>query len=188
MSEERPRVQEGGSPAPENREPEREISRHLFPLPELAVESIDGVSGLSRGVAQRIARRRARVEEANSMVRALNWLSGCPPSSSPSKASSVQVHVLNHVLKRAGECKPTGEGPSPQEAFKELLRSTAAYGGECAAAPYREGCVALPGVSSGAYLSVQPWMTHRLDFWMGFTRACCGAAWITRRFWKSRGG
>ena len=64
-----------GSGAVSGSEP-REVQRHLFPLPELKNVAVGNMSSLSRGVQQRVARRHAVTEEANSMIRALNVLSG----------------------------------------------------------------------------------------------------------------
>ena len=125
------------------------VPRELFPLPHLPEEDQPS-SWLSRGVRQRVGRRRAVASRVNDTIDALNSLMGFS-SSSASRPSLAQRETLERLHAQHVSDVPQVDSESSEEACAALLglgRATAAaYGGDAAPhiAPYDRSLLSIPG-------------------------------------------
>jgi hypothetical protein len=102
----------------------RIVQRDLLPLPRVPCEFGADAGSLSRGVCQRVRKkkRRAIFEKLNEMVDALNILAG-KPDGCAAEASTAQLDVLARLEGVLRAAKPPAERPSPEEAARVLLGS-----------------------------------------------------------------
>ena len=122
----------------------------LFPLPTL-VEEEPCSAGLSRGVRQRVSRRRAVTRRTNDAISSLNWLSGCGTtarcSGSGSPAQLMATQRIRTVMERSQAVSPI---PRPHEAARALLRSRAGYDpDEQVVMDYQEELLSVPSSCVG---------------------------------------
>lgn len=115
----------------------------LFPLARLADETA-ARSPLSRGVRQRVNRRRRIECRMNDAIDSLNRLVGSGGSlAEPSRA--VHEEVLTRLVELAKERASDSSTPSPQESAVALLRGRLGYeGGAANVASYEPSKVSLP--------------------------------------------
>ena len=127
----------------------RSVPRELFPLPHMPEEDQPS-SRLSRGVRQRVDRRRAVASRVKETIDALNSLMGFS-SSSASRPSLAQRKTLERLHAQHVSDLPQIDFESSEEACAALLglgRATAAYGGDAAPhifAPYDRSLLSIPG-------------------------------------------
>eukprot|EP00959_Pyramimonas_sp_CCMP1952_P230425 4817306-Pyramimonas_sp.AAC.1 len=92
----------------------------MFPVPLLETEPPARV--LSRGVRQRVGRRRALDNRANEVLHALNWMSGCGAAvevcRAPAAAAPVHREIYERVLKAVHSWKSPGHSVSQEEAAR----------------------------------------------------------------------
>ena len=100
-------------------------SRELFPLPFLPVEPTAGF--VSRGVRQRIGRRRHETRRVNDVVQTLNWMSGGSSASPPAESSAAQRQCLDRIQDAVRRTACVETPMQPHEAARALLRSKAGY-------------------------------------------------------------
>ena len=126
--------------------------RDLFPLPVPAVVPLcASIRRLSRGVRQRVGRRRAIGVEVREAVLSCNLLySGSwGQSGASAKPSAQQAAAIAYVEECVSAIQPL-ETLSPQAALRELLGSQATYGGSpCKTAPFAEESLSLPQSAGG---------------------------------------
>ena len=139
--------------------PQRAGHGELFPLPLPGAAEAAPRSSLSRGVRQRVGKRRARANDAQECVAAMNSLAGWgglePAESSREPAgpvvgtvgppgNAVQRQALQRVTDAVAE-QGSAVDPTPDAALRALLQTDSLYGGSVGGVQiYREGCVSLP--------------------------------------------
>ena len=107
-------------------------TRDIFPLPTFSVVAVS--PGLSRGCAQRSARRRKKITVANDAIHALNWmhsgrfgLSPCADSHAPDPMQSEVLERIQVLSEEAGALGILPCTPSPEAALRELLHGRSEY-------------------------------------------------------------
>ena len=78
------------------------------------------------------------------MIDALNSLYGIGKFDPPAVPSPAALQARDHVRDMVRFRKPPAARQAPQEALRELLRSSAVYGDGSNTAPFRHSSVALP--------------------------------------------
>ena len=104
---------------------------------------------LSRGVRQRIGRRRALDNRANEVLHALNWMSGHGDGDgvcrAPGAVARVHREIHERVLKAVHSWPAPDREVSQEEAARALLRAESIYDkAHMTVTPYEEGKVSLP--------------------------------------------
>ena len=142
--------------------------RELFPLPHVNTAR-EKLAPSARGSRQR-ASQAARVNErVNELIDGLNYLYGAGPAADGRMPSLAQEGVLDYLHRVVQQRAPPPEGcAAPQEALRELLRSSAVYGGGGTLAAYREGLVSLPDDVTGAPNAADILDTGDREMLMGF--------------------
>ena len=92
----------------------------IFRLPRVEVEGAAPCG--SRRLRQRLAWQRRVDGEVNKTVDALNWLAGWRSDGDVFDPNRVQRGVLGLVRGRVLDRAPPDDAPSPEAAFRELLR------------------------------------------------------------------
>ena len=124
-------------------------NRDCFPVGKVPDEG-SSKGGLSRGVRQRISRRRACVSRANDSIEVLNSLDD--PYFLETASAPLDPVLGQSLLDEFATFPPAAAGGNAEEAFRALLGSSAAYDADDSQtlASYKRGLVALPGMSSAA--------------------------------------
>ena len=129
----------------------------VFPLPVCWREGARHSSDLSRGVAQRLDRHRARRRASAEAAHALNALAGFPAAAQGHSfeaavaPSAAQAAVLDAIWQSTEEAPPKGENFAPEAALQALLRVDSKYVGSTSGlAPFKAGAVSLPKGQSRA--------------------------------------
>ena len=124
-------------------------SRDAFPLETVAVEPLPSTH-LSRGVRQRVQRRRAAALRCNSAISSLKSIYQTPSDFS-SNSNHTSMLCSQRIHDRMREFQPTHEC-SAEEAIRALLGSEISYDGESrpdtTVAPFDMSRVALPSLIS----------------------------------------
>ena len=91
----------------------------IFPLPNSDITPPKR-PGLSRGVRHRIGKRRHLLDDANSVIDSLNFLSGVQ-ASNPVRPSSSRAAVLSNVQSACEQFSPTFVVEAPEASLEALL-------------------------------------------------------------------
>ena len=106
-----------------------ERQRGLLPLPLLALPS-QPPSHLSRGVKQRVTRRRASIARTNDVIDAINSLYSGGDTVCKGAPSVAQSAAVVSLAERVEDGRPSSSSPSSQEASRVILGSCLTYAGE----------------------------------------------------------
>ena len=125
-----------------------ESRRDIFPLAPIVVEAAPGAH-LSRGVKQRVSRRRGPGIRSNLCISSLNSIYGSSLDRSSHCISSNSLSCSERIHQRMKEYVPSREC-SAEEAIRALLGSEISYDGESrpdtTVAPFDMSRVALPSL------------------------------------------
>ena len=145
--------------------------RYFLPLPYFKGGEVDLGASLSRGVRQRLGRRRAVDERANETIWALNALGGLDGVECSNPGGELQRSSVNYVRGRVFDEAPP-QASRAQEALLELLRSDSRYteGGEGTGslAPFGSAEVSLPEPAVDAPAVVDLLPADAADYFIRF--------------------
>jgi len=146
----------GGSGPTSTGEASSRASPSIFPLSVMPLVKTTSLPGRKR--RQRVARLNRAIFDVNACIWGLNWLSGTHSWGSPStgamankythmQVTAVQSEVVARIEHLVSDRVRPADAPSPEAAFRELLRGKALYGTDLAdtnLAPYQFEIMSLP--------------------------------------------
>lgn len=116
----------------------------MFPLP-LGMCEAPSAAHLSRGVRQRVSRRRSYQDVVNDCLKSLIWMAGCEEDNAPKQPSPVQLDVHRRVELAVRQRGPPTEAPSEEDAARALLGGRFQYEHTTMhVSPYDRSRVSLP--------------------------------------------